>query len=85
MLTMQNILNKTRKKKEGELANNYYICRGNQLFCLLNTLSFLLRIRKHSVTYEYCSSQAPTNPLAAPRVIPGEPLGHNQWIRSEYW
>lgn len=76
MLTMQNMLNKTRNKKEGELANNYYICIGNQLFCLLNTISFLLRIRKPSVTSEYCSSHVPTNPLVAPRDTPGEPFGH---------
>lgn len=64
-----------QKKKECELANNYYICRGNQLFCLLKTFSFLLRIKETSFTSEYhCSSQPPTPQLTlwCPQELPQE-------------
>lgn len=42
--------NQREKKKEGELANNYSICRGNQLFCLLKYF-FLSSENKKALLY----------------------------------
>lgn len=52
-----------QKKKKGKFANNYSICRGNQLFCLLNTFPFLLRIKEPFLTSEYCSPSPSTSPV----------------------
>ena len=52
-----------KKKKKGKFANNYSICRGNQLFCLLNTFPFLLRIKESFLTSEYCSPSPSTSPV----------------------
>lgn len=87
---MQNILNKTRKKKECELANNYYICRGNQLFCLLKTFSFLLRIKETSFTWSVLFLPAPgghvtrLHPQELPQETPGPQSVGKKWVLAAW-
>lgn len=54
-----------QNQKKGAFANNYSICRGNQLFCLLNTYSFLLKIKEPFFTSEYWSPSPPTSPVVS--------------------